>query len=294
MNALFHLVSRNLKAAFRSRAVWAYILLPLVILAVLYPLLLAGLHADAARQAPGGVPFAAWLARSWTAAALPVVLAFTAALGSLGVLSRDRHERRYRDFGTTFLGNGRQAAGYAVAVIVSACVAALVVFALVQALVHISMGLVPDWRGILFALGYTMLGAVHAASFCLFLVALLRSGAAYAVVSGLMGMLAGFLTGSFVPVGMLNPGIRMVVEAFPASHAVSLARQALTWPATAGAFGAPGADLAWYQSYFGITQRFGERAIEPGWSLLFLVGTTLVLFAAALPLAARGCRPVKR
>ena len=209
-------------------------------------------------------------------------------MGSLGVLARDRHERRFRDFGTTNLRTMHRALGYAGAAVFSACMTGLVAYVVLQLSIHWYNGLVPDPRMLVFGFDYTMLGSLHAAALCLFLVSLFRGGGTYAALSGAVSVLAGFTTGAFVPVGMLPTPVRVLVQALPASHAATLARQTLTWQATAEAFGTAGADLAWYQAYFGISQKFGERGVAPVWSLVFIAGTTIILLAAALPLSVRG------
>jgi hypothetical protein len=201
MTVFAGLVLRNLRITFRSRATLLFILLPLLILAVLYPFWIVGLHADAVAPLANGTD-ADWLAQGWTAAGLPIVLSFTGAMGALGVLARDRHERRSRDFGTTGLRAAHRALGYAGATVLSACLTGLVAYVVLQLSIHLYNGLVPDPRMLIFGFGYTMLGSLHAAAFCLFLVSLLRGGGIYAALSGAVGVLAGFATGAFVPVGM--------------------------------------------------------------------------------------------
>lgn len=289
MTVFAGLVLRNLRISFRSRATLLYVLLPLLILAVLYPLWIVGLHADAVVPLASGTD-TVWLAQSWIAAGLPIVSAFTGALGALGVLASDRQDRRFRDFGTTNLRPIHRALGYAWTAVVFACLTGLVAFVVLQLMLHLAHGLVPVPRLLVFGLGFTMLGSVHAAAFCLFLVSLLRGGRGYPGFAVMVSVLAGFATGAFVPVGMLPVPVRLFVQALPASHAATLARQALTWQATTEIYGAAGADLIWYQAYFGISQKFGERGVDPVWSLVFIVGITVILMAAALPLSVRGDR----
>ncbi|HEY5465432.1 MAG TPA: hypothetical protein VIL27_00210 [Clostridia bacterium] len=291
MNAMLQLTGRNLRIFFRNRTTLLFILLPLVILAILYPLLLTDLHAAAAYGFSPDVRAARWLADSWIAAGVPVVLAFTAALGALGAFSRDRQERRGRDFGVSPLRGAQRAGGYALAALIAANLTALAAYAILQTWIHWRYGLIPDPREILFGAGYTLLGATHAAAVCLFLASLLHNGGAFAAMSAALGTLIGFLSGVFIPVGMLLPPVRVVIQAFPASQAVSLLRQTLTYRATAQVFAKAGAaDIAGYQSYFGVTAMFQDRVITPFWILILLAATTIVLFAIALPLAARDRR----
>jgi multidrug/hemolysin transport system permease protein len=291
MNALLQMAGRNLRIFFRSRSALLLTLLPLPILFLLYPLLLVDLHAAAAYDFTPDIHAARWLADSWIAAGVPVVLSFTAALGALGVLPGDREDRRMRDFGVSPLGGAQRAGGYALAAVYAGILTAMFAYTILQVSIHLIYNLVPDLREILFGAGYTLLGAVHASAFGLLLASLLYSGGAFAAVGAASAALAGFMSGAFIPAGLLPSEIRMVIQALPASQAVSLIRQTLTQRATAQVFATAGAaDVSGYQAYFGIRAMFQDRTIEPFWILVILAATTVVLLVIALPLVARNRR----
>ncbi len=291
MTGFAALFRRNRRDVFRSPWAPLYIAAPLVILAVLYPLWITGLHADAAATSAGGPAYGARLAAVWTAAGVPVTLSFTAAVASLVTFVRDMAARRTRDFGTTLLGAGTRAVGYASGALLSALGTAAVSYACLQAAVHIGTGVPPVPRELLFGLGYTLLGAANAASLCLLAVSVFRGAGVFVVLAALTALLPGFLTGAFIPVGALQEPWSTVIQCFPPSHAVLLARQTLTWRAASGVFGPKGTDLAWYQSWFGIVVDWMGQPLAPIWSLAYLSGSAMLSLAAAFPLLARACRP---
>lgn len=282
------LLSRHRRMAFRHPAAPLFLLLPIAVIAVLFVSYLSAQHASAIPAA--GAAQVRWLAACWAAAGLPVVLAFPAAMIALQVFAGDRSAGKRRDFGITLLGKGTQTTAYIGVPVLAALSVALLSYAGIQVAVALWTGVAPLPRAVLFGLGYTMLGALHAGLLSVFVVSLLPGGGAYAVLSSLSALVPGFLSGAFIPIGYLPDPLARIVLGFPASHAVSLARQALTWQAATSVFAGASADLARYRSLFGVDLFWGERAILPLWSLLFPAVTALLFLLLSIPLVLRACR----
>lgn len=282
------LLSRHRRMAFRHPAALFMLLVPLTVGAVLFALYLLVLHTAAAPNA--GAVQIRWLTAGWTAAGIPVVLAFPSAMIALQVFAGDRSAGKQRDFGTTLPGRGTQAFVYIGFPLMAALSVSFLSYAGVQGAIALWSGIAPLPRAVLFGLGYTLLGALFAGFLSIFAVSLLPGRGTFAVLSSLSALLPGFLSGTYVPIGYLPEPLGRIVLAFPAAHAVSLARQALTWQAATTVFAGAEADLARYRSLFGIDLFWGNQAIPTLWSLLIPAVAALLCLALSIPMVLRACR----
>ncbi len=280
-------LSRQWKVAFRHPAIWLMLFVPLAAVAFCFLFYLLPLH-QAAGAAPNGR-----LPLLWTAAGVPVMLAFPAAAASLKGMAGDWSGRRYRDLGTTGLRRSTATAAYLLAPLLAATLTALVSFVLLQAAIAWWTQTLPAARDVIFGCGYTMFGALHAAVLSALVVSLLPSNGTYAAIAALSAVLPGFLSGVFVPAGFVLPPARYALTFFPAAHAVSLARQALMWQTLEQVFADDGAGAGLYKQLFGVELTWAGQVIPPLWSLLLLAGTTLILLAAASALAYRVSRAAR-
>ena len=261
-------LSRQWKVAFRHPMIWLLLFVPLAAVAFCFLFYLLPLHQTAGAAPNERLPLL------WTAAGVPVMLAFPAAVASLKGMASDWSGRRYRDLGTTDLRRGTATAAYLIAPLLTATLTALVSFVLLQAAIAWWTQTLPAARDVIFGCGYTMFGALHAAALSLLVVALLPSNGTYAAIAALSAVL---------------PGLTF----FPAAHAVSLARQTLMWQTLEQVFAGDGTGAGLYKQLFGVELTWAGQVIPPLWSLLLLTGTTLILLAAAIALAYRVSRAAR-
>ncbi len=283
-------LSRQWKLAFRHPASWLMLFVPVVALAICFLLFLLPLHREMGAQAGAGARLSEHLALLWTAAGLPVMLAFAAAMAALHGMAGDWSGRRYRDLGATWLSRSAATAAYLVTPILAAALTALLSFLILQAAIAGWTNTLPAARDVIFACGYTMFGALHAAILSVLVVSLLPNGGAYAVTVALSVVLPGFLCGVWLPAGWVIQPVRQVLTFFPAAHAVSLARQSLTWQTVERIFAGSGTTPGHYRQLFGVELIWAGQVIPPLWSLILLTGATLVSLAAAIVLAHRVSR----
>jgi hypothetical protein len=102
------LLSRHCRIAFRYPAALFFLLFPIAVAAVLFVVYLFPLHSAAVAVPSAGAGQIRWLAVSWAAAGIPVVLAFPTAMIALQVFASDRSAGRRRDFSATLLGGERR------------------------------------------------------------------------------------------------------------------------------------------------------------------------------------------
>ena len=112
-----------------------------------------------------------------------------------------------------------------------------------------------------------------------FLISFFKSQNAFGTASSILGTLVGFLTGIYLPIGMLPAAVQGVIKVFPVSHAAVLMRQVMMAEPMAQVFnGAPDILTNGFQEEMGVVFRFGGQPLPAYASLLILVGTTVLFY----------------
>ena len=101
-------------------------------------------------------------------------------------------------------------------------------------------------------LGLIILSTLANTSIMFFFVSLFASPNAFSTGCTIIGTLCGFLTGIYLPVGMLPEAVQYIIKVFPPSHAAVLMRQAIMErPLAEGFAGAPAKGTRGLQIVYG-------------------------------------------
>ena len=111
----------------------------------------------------------------------------------------------------------------------------------------------------------------------------MRSEGAFSGFSTVLGVLIGFLTGIYMPLGTMAEGMRTIGSMMPATHMAALMRQTLSSDAFSKIMtGAPDEtnDKIWFMMGYQI-ELFG---MDFSWqaSIIYVIAVTLVFFGIAV------------
>lgn len=162
---------------------------------------------------------------------LVIVVGATASLGTVAVYIRDKETGTSRDFLVSPLWRGKIFTSYlAAGTVFSILMMGLVFFVSVFFLKTI-YGVQYQGEDVVLCGGILMLSAVLS-NFLLFAIALfLKTGASFSSFGNLYGVVIGFLTGVYIPIGYYPQAIQNLIAFFPMAQTTSLLRQILTEPA---------------------------------------------------------------
>jgi multidrug/hemolysin transport system permease protein len=125
--------------------------------------------------------------------------------------------------------------------------------------------------------GMLALAVVSSSSIMFLLASFLRSGSAFGTLSTLLGTLIGFITGVYVPLGVLPDAVQKFVVLVPFSHSAAMLRQVFCAPPLASVFhGAPPDALLQYTRMYGIRLFWGTSEISMTAMVAVLVGVTVL------------------
>lgn len=273
------LISRNLKVYFRDKASVFFSLMAVFIIFALYLLFLGDVWMANLPQVSG----AKAMMDSWIVSGLLAVASITTVMGAFGTMVDDRVNKISKDFLASPVGRGKIVAGYEVASFAVGTVMSLLMFALGEAYIVLRGGAALAPLAVLQVLGLILLSALCNTALVSFLVSFFKSQNAFGTASSILGTLVGFLTGIYLPIGMLPEAVQAVIKVFPVSHAALLLRQTMmAVPMTQVFNGAPQAMVQAFENEMGVVFRIGGTAIPTYVSLLILAGTALVFYGLSI------------
>lgn len=273
------LVERNLKLFFRDRASVFFSLLAVLIILGLYVLFLG----DVLMMEFKGVPGARALSDSWIMSGILAVISVTTVMGAFGTMVDDRAHKIIKDFSASPLSRSKLAGSYIVSSFVVGAVMTLLAFALSQAYIVARGGTLLTLAQAAAVIGLILLSALSNTAMISFLVSFLKSQNAFGTASSLVGTLIGFLTGIYMPVGILPAAMQTVVKLFPVSHAALLLRRIMMQAPMEKVFaGAPDAAVQTFKTDMGLSYAMGGTQIPAYVSVLILVGAALFFYALSI------------
>lgn len=202
--------------------------------------------------------------------------------GSLQTMVEDRASGRERDLLVAPVGAASVAWGHILGTFAVSLLLSALAYA-VSAAYLLDTGCPMTAAGLAEGLALLVPSALSGSVIVYALASFVRSTAAFTPFNLVAGVLIGFLTGVYMPMGMLAGPVRAVGAMLPATHMASLFRQALCGGALGESFaGAPPDVLEGFRVEQGIDLSVGGAVLPPEASLLFVAAATLAFFAVAV------------
>lgn len=275
---LFLFTLRNVRVFFRDRTAVIFSMMGALIVIALYFLFLG----DTMVQSYSDLPDARSIIDSWAMAGLLAVVPVTTTLGALGIMIDDKLNGAIRDLTVSPMRTHEIVGGYVLSTFAVGIIMSILALIFAEAYIVFNGG--DPLSGIQLAkvLGIIVI-SVLSASAVMFLVALLiNSNNAYAAASTIIGTLIGFLTGVYIPVGVLPSTVAAVVKMIPASHSASLFRKVMTETPMESMSGMPAEEILKFELDMGIKFEFGDTVVSSELSIIILLIVAVIFFAISV------------
>lgn len=273
------LIVRNMKVFFRDKASVFFSLMAVLIIFAMYLLFLGDVWTSELPQVSG----ARTLMDQWIMAGLLAVTSMTTVLGAFGTMVDDRAHQIVKDFKATPTSHGRLVAGYELASFFIGSIMSLLALALAEVYIVSRGGVLLGAGPMLEVIGLILFSALCNTAFLSLIVGFIKTQNAFGSASSILGTLVGFLTGIYLPIGMLPAGVQFCIKIFPLSHAALLLRQVMMESSLSQVFaGAPATVAQEFEEQMGVIFRFGDVTLSTGVSVAVLVGCTAVFYLLSL------------
>lgn len=271
------LTIRNLKVFFRDRAT--------VIMSFFADFVMIALYAMFLRDQLGVGDYegAERLVDAWIVSGIIAVTSMTTTLGGLGTMVEDRVNGIQRDFLVTPVRRSAIAGAYALSCFVIGAVLTLSTFILGEVYIVAVGGSALSAKDTVVAVLGLLLAVASSGAIVFFITSLLKSTSAYSTVSLIVGVSVGFLTGAYIPIGVLSEEMQNVVKLFPVSYASSFFRAVLTEEPlrVIADEGAPASFIEELSTELGIYYDFNGTATTISTAVWVMIITAIVFFVLA-------------
>ena len=272
-------IKRNLLVFFRDKAAVFYSLLASLIVIGLYALFLG----NNMTSYMDVMPDARQLVDRWLVAGLVAITSITAAMGAFGVMVEDKTKHIIQDFYTSPLRRWKLIGGYVFSAFIIGVILSVITMLVAQIYIIAQGGSLMTFAEYGITLLLILLGSFCNTTMVFFFAYFFTTQSAFGTASTLLGTLIGFVTGIYIPIGVLPDSVQWVIKLFPTSHAVVLLRQVMT-----DSYFAPyqsmlsDAVITDIKQELGIVYFFGDTQLPAYASLLIIAGVGVLFFLLSL------------
>lgn len=270
---------RNLKVYFRDRTSVFFSLLAVFIIIGLYVLFLGDTWASNIE----GVKDGRQLMDAWIMAGLLSVVSLTTTMGAFGTMVDDKAKGIVKDLYATPVRRSALVGGYVIGAAVVGTVMSMLAFVCAETYIVARGGELLAPLAAAQVAGLIVLSTAVNTSMLFLVVSFVESQNAFGTISTVVGTLIGFLTGIYMPIGMMPDAVQTIIKAFPPSHSAVLLRRIMVEGPLAEAFaGAPAEYADGFKQMMGIEFMVGGDPLPAVASLAYLAVAGVVFFALTL------------
>jgi multidrug/hemolysin transport system permease protein len=282
--ATMSLTVRNLRLFFRDKASVFFSLLSVIIIIALYAVFLGDIQVKSIEGGAGrAIEGAKWLVNAWILAGILAVSTVTVSLGAYGTMVNDVMGGQVKDFFVAPIRRGELAAGYMVSSALISLIMCLVAFAISEAYIVLSGGRLLPPLELLESLGILALSIFSYSSLVCFIAGFIKTPRAFGTLSTIVGTMIGFVTGIYVPMGILPEALTTVMKFIPFTYSAVWLRQIFTRAPLEKVFaGAPATAATQYADFYGINLSFGGTPVEPWMMALIIAGSGVLFFSLSV------------
>jgi multidrug/hemolysin transport system permease protein len=281
MSEILAMVKRNCLCYFRDKASVFFSLLGVLIVILLYLIFLKDMLVDSFMKEISDMISRESVKEyvdAWVMAGILAIVSVTTSAGSLQTMISDRVSGKDRDTMMTSMSPAKISAANILSTFLVGQIMSLIAFAIaIGYLAATGCGMTAV--GIIETLLLTIPASLSGAIIVYTLTCRMRSEGAFSGFSTVLGVLIGFLTGIYMPLGTMAEGMRTIGSMMPATHIAALMRQTLSTDAFDKIMaGAPPEtyDEIWHMMGYQI-ELFGMD-FSPLMSMIYVLIVTAVFF----------------
>lgn len=268
---------RNNKVFLRNKMLVFFSLLSVLILIGLYAIFLQELQVSSIEQYVPVTPDLKVLVSEWMIAGLLSVIAMTSTLGVFGIYIKDIETKTTADFLVTAVSRIKIQLSYVISSFVIGFSMTFIGFICSEIYIVSLGGEILSFQHFLEVIGILLLAVAMSSMINLLFVLFINTETAFSTVSTIINSLLGFLCGIYVPMVVLPDTVKSLIHFFPVSHITVLLRNTFMSDSLEKVFEG---NLDYAESYmlnYGVVYEIGGRIISETTSILFIVGTIVIV-----------------
>lgn len=280
MRKIMALSIRNLRLFVRDKALVFFSFLSVIIILGLYVLFLGDIQVQNIRSMiQMDIPEIDALVYAWMLPGLIAVASITLSLGNMGRLVDDAQGENLNDFLVSPLKRTQLILSYLISSIIITSFISVCMFALSIVIVKLKGGPWLNLEQILQSLGIIVLLIISSALLSLYIASCVKTQNTYGVVNSMVGTFIGFVTGAYMPMGIMPVFVQNMFNILPVSLGASLLRQVYLSPILDTVFkNAPVEILSEYRYFQGVDLKVFGRILTPEFMYIGIFVSIVLLF----------------
>ena len=280
MKIILALSKRNLRLFVRDKALVFFSFLSVIIILGLYVLFLGEIQVNNIKQSIGmDLPEIDALVYAWMLPGLIAVASMTLSLGNMGRLVDDAQAENLNDFLVSPLKRWQLILSYLLSSVIITSVISVLMFGLSIVIVKLKGGPWLNIEQILQSLGVMILLIISSALLSLYIASWVKTQNTYGVVNSMVGTFIGFVTGAYMPMGIMPVFVQNMFNILPVSLGASMLRQIYLGPIMDKVFAQASIEMVNEYRYFqGIDLKVFGNILEPNFMLIVIFVSIGVLF----------------
>ncbi|HKM09651.1 MAG TPA: ABC transporter permease [Candidatus Methanomethylophilaceae archaeon] len=287
--SLSAMTKRNMLMFFRDRMSVLFSLLGALVVIGLYVFMLRASFISGLPEINSGI--AARTTDLWLVAGLMAIVPVTTTGGALGILVSDRYSGRIRDFNSSPASSYSLTGGYMLSTLIVGSL--LSILTLLLGMVYI-VAIGEEMLSLMQmakVLGLLLISILSSTSIMFFLTSLIWSEGGFTGLSLTVGIMAGFITGVYVPLGLLPTSVASFCSLLPMTHSASLFRDIMAGPSAEDMFlGSPQGSLETFRADLGYDLYLGDWMFPEWSSVVIIVASAAIFFLLAVAVMNRRSR----
>lgn len=270
---MINFTKRNLKVFFRDKAGVFFSLLGVLIVIALFAFFLGDTYTDSMKD----IKDAGQLINGWIVAGTLAITSVTTSMGAFSAMVDDKAKNITKDFYCSPIKRKSLVMGYISSSFLIGLIMTLLALVLGEVFIVCKGGELLSPLLMTKALGVIVLTSLANTAMVLFIVSFLNSQNAYGTASTIVGVLIGFVTGIYVPIGNFAESIQGFIKVFPTTHGAALLRQIfMEQPMTQSFKGMPDQYADEVKEILGVTLKFGDNEVSQPISILILTAAVIL------------------
>ena len=280
MRKIMALSIRNLRLFVRDKALVFFSFLSVIIILGLYVLFLGDIQVQNIRSMiQMDIPEIDALVYAWMLPGLIAVASITLSLGNMGRLVDDAQGENLNDFLVSPLKRTQLILSYLISSIIITSFISVCMFALSIVIVKLKGGPWLNLEQILQSLGIIVLLIISSALLSVYIASWVKTQNTYGVVNSMVGTFIGFVTGAYMPMGIMPVFVQNMFNILPVSLGASLLRQVYLSPILDTVFkNAPAEMLSEYRYFQGVDLKVFGRILTPEFMYIGIFVSIVLLF----------------
>lgn len=210
-------------------------------------------------------------------AGITIVNGISASMGMLSMMSWDEETGKLAGYYVAPISRFSLVSGYVISAIILSVIFSLFTVVVSELILLMTGGTVISFTLALKALGLIILNAFSTTALIFFITSLARTRSAYNGISTFVYTLSGFLTGMYVPMGIMPDIVVRVLAFVPMTQGSAWMRKEFTMEALKTTFaGLPKEAIDEYARMTGMNLKIGNKVCTPLMQFLLMLGSGIL------------------